>query len=77
MAARKHTTVTGLIETGLRMQLDAMEKPSPPLVLPVCEIGLNHGGLADGVPPSAWNWSAGKLESLMDELENRLPHELA
>jgi hypothetical protein len=79
-ARQQHTTLTELLADGLRLVMKkGTGKPEKvvPLVLPVCSVSKARAGLAEGVPPDAWNWSAGKLESLMDELEGRLTDESA
>ncbi len=68
-AQQRDITLTELLENGLRL---AMKNSSPksqegvPLVLPVSKA---RGGLAGHIPDEAWNYGAGRLETLMDELE--------
>ena len=66
-AAEEHqTTLTALLETGLRLELRSLEQAPPPIDLPVCSASLNSSAFGWGLPGEAANWSAGGWDSWSD-----------
>ena len=69
LAAKRQVSLTQLIETGLRLQVEEKVVHTPALSLHVCPESKKAARFAIGLPAEARTWSAGKWEEWADAHE--------